>query len=301
VTKRQARERAEQRRMVAQSTLDAFITRAPPAGRAAGAADAPRSPAAATAGAPAAPPGAAAHGPAAAARAPAGGARAAPRRPRRALKQLYLSSPEAGPGAQAPSAPRTTQRSSPRSSPRAPARRPARRGADAGAAGGAPEGARGVSGWSPSPSGTPDGALEPGRAATAGPDTQQAELRLQVSLHGAAGRAHGGGACGSDPAALPAAVRGGLSSAVRATGVAAACPAESPARVQPRCVRDREAAPGQAEAGVADPEAGPCPGGKRGLAKRIAGAGDAGAGAAAGFEHYKFRRKDASAGAGESG
>ena len=295
MTKRQARERAEQRRMVAQSTLDAFITRAPAAGRGRGAA------AAAAhddgAGAPARRPGAAA-GPAAAARAPAGSARAAPRRLRRALKQLYLSSPEAGPGAQAPGRPRPVQRPSPRSSPRAPARRPARRGADAGAAGGAPEGACGASGWSPSPSGTPDGAPEPGHPHTARPDIQQAELRLQVSLHGAAGRAHGGGAPGSDLIALPAAMRGSLTSAVRATGVAAACPAESPARVQPTCMWDREAAPGHTEAGAADPEAGPCPGGKRGHAKRAAGAGDASAGPAAGFEHYKFRRK--CCGAGES-
>ena len=297
VTKRQARERAEQRRMVAQSTLDAFITRAPAAGRAAGAADAPAGPDAAAAsaradaaGAPAARPGATS-GPAATARAAAGGARAAPRRPRRARKQLYLSSPEAGPGAQAPGRPRPAQRSSPRSSPRAPRRRPARRCADAGAAGGAPEGACDASGWSPSPSGTPDGASEPGHPDTARPDTQQAELRLQVSLHGAAGRAHGGGAPGSDLIALPAAMRGSLTSAVCATGVAAACPAESPARVQPTCMRDREAAPGHAEAGDADPEAGPCPGGKRGHAKRAAGAGDASAGPAAGFEHYKFRRK----------
>ena len=72
VTKRQAKERADARHMVAQSTLDAFIIRPQPAGQ--GAAN------------PAEPPCDPGHHPRAA------------RKPRRALKQLYLSSPEAGAG-----------------------------------------------------------------------------------------------------------------------------------------------------------------------------------------------------------
>ena len=101
VTKRQARERADARHMVAQSTLDAFIIRARSAGQGpANLAAHPSDPAIHRAAGkePGLRPGA--HGGLCDPKPksdPLPDARAA-RKPRRALKQLYLSSPEAGAG-----------------------------------------------------------------------------------------------------------------------------------------------------------------------------------------------------------
>lgn len=105
VTKRQAKERAEQRRMVAQSTLDAFLIR--PSSGGPGPASTNPNPRASAAN-PARDGGCRGRGAPASAR----GQRADPnpdvnprmRQPRRMLKQLYLSSPEAGTAVSEPSA-----------------------------------------------------------------------------------------------------------------------------------------------------------------------------------------------------
>lgn len=81
MTKRQARERAEQRRMVAQSTLDAFVIRPSSGG-----------------------PGAAGTNPGSRVLAANPDVNPRMRQPRRVLKQLYLPSPEAGAAVSEPSA-----------------------------------------------------------------------------------------------------------------------------------------------------------------------------------------------------